>query len=175
MAKGDVAKLVANIKIDSFKNVMKSFGCKYLYNSLPKMFIIYLHPLLIALKSMWESWQFMIIIHDEVDFPALCVWHAWSCDCNIHSCVFYLQSVVEFPLQSHVYSCICVLMLSWHWCEFQHFFVSITKIRSTFEVMSIVRIKAHMRQNKSKSNFDNACHYRHYWNKCPHETKLKWA
>ncbi len=143
---------------------MKSFGCKCLYNSLPKMlwgriFNTYLHPL-----SMGESRRFMIIIHDERDFPALCLLCVtWSsCDCNIHSCVFYLQSIMEFPLQSHLYSCICVLMFSWHWCELQHCFVSITKIRSTFEVTNIVRTKAHMRQNKSKLNFDNACHYKHY-------------
>jgi hypothetical protein len=50
VAKGDVAKLVANIKIDIFSNIMISFGCKCLYNSLPKMFWgktfnTYLHPL----------------------------------------------------------------------------------------------------------------------------------
>jgi len=159
---------------------MKSFGCKCLYNSLPKMFWgrifnIYLHPLSRAHEVNGGTWQFMIIIHDEGDFPALCVWHASSCDCNIHFCVFYLQSVLEFPLQSHVYSCKWVLMFSWHWCEFQHCFVNITKTRSMFEVTNIVRTNARMRQNETKPDFDNAYHYKHYWNKDPHETKLRQA
>jgi hypothetical protein len=32
-----------------------------------------------------------------------------------------------------------------------------------------------MRQNKSKPNFDNACHYIHYRIEDPHETKLRWV
>jgi hypothetical protein len=151
---------------------LKCFGVEYLI-------FIYTHcPEL--MKSMGESWQFMITIHDEGDFPALCVWHASSCDYNIHSCVFYFQSVVEFPLQSHAYSCKCVLMFSWHWCEFRHCFVSITKTRFTFEVMNIVRkrlawgkmkasmilimlitiniieIRTHMKQSWGGRNFGNA-------------------
>jgi hypothetical protein len=61
VAKGDVAKLVANIKIDSFKNIMKFLDANVCIIVCPKCFgakylvLIYTHcPEL--MKSMGESW-----------------------------------------------------------------------------------------------------------------------
>ncbi len=134
----------------------------------------YLHPLFIA----HEVNGGIMAIHDYYSR-----WRWFSntlCDCNINSRVFYLQSVMEFPLQYHVYSCICVLMFSWHWCEFQHCFVSITKLgprlrlRTLWEqrfawgktkaslilimpiTIDIIEMRTHMKQSWGGPIFGNA-------------------